>query len=50
MFFRCSSLKELNLPNNFNNDTDMLFKFNGYSEHLRNKIREQYKNLDEGAF
>ncbi len=49
MFFRCSSLKELNLPN-FNNDTDMLYMFNGCSEQLRNKIRTQYKNLNEYAF
>ena len=49
MFFRCSSLKELNLPN-FNNDTDMLYMFNGCSEQLRNKIRTQYKNLNECAF
>ena len=51
MFYRCLSLKELNL-NNFNtiNVTNMSYMFIGCSDELKNKIRNQYKNLRNEAF
>jgi len=40
MFYRCSSLKELNLSNfNTNNATDMYGMFNGCSNELKLKIK-----------
>ena len=51
MFFRCSSLKELNL-NNFNtkNVTDMCGIFSGCLDELKLKIKSQFKNFKEEAF
>ena len=51
MFFRCSSLKELNLNNfNTNNVTSMNSMFYGCSNDLIMKIKTQYKNIKEEAF
>ena len=51
MFYRCSSLKELNL-NNFNtsNVTDMYYMFSDCSNEFKMKIKVKYKNLKEEAF
>ena len=46
IFYRCSSLKELNLFNfNTNNATNMNHMFLECSDELKNKIREQFKNI-----
>ena len=46
MFYRCSSLKELNISNfNTNNVTDISHMFDGCSCELKQKIKEQNKNL-----
>ena len=46
MFHGCSSLKELNLSNfNTNNVTDMSWMFFGCSDELKNKIKQQNKNI-----
>ena len=46
MFFRCSSLEELDLSNfNFNNVYDVDYMFYGCSDKLKNKIKEQNKNI-----
>ena len=51
MFYRCSSLKELNLNNfNTNNVTDMSYMFNGCLDELKLKIKSQFKNFKEEAF
>ena len=51
MFYRCSSLKELNLNNfNTNNVTSMWAMFNGCSDELKKKIKTKYKNIREKAF
>ena len=51
MFYGCSSLKEINLSNfNTNNVTDMGGMFCGCSDDIKNKIREQIKNIKEEAF
>ena len=51
MFFRCSSLKELNLINfNTNNVTNMKAMFSGCSNELIMKIKKQNKNIKEEAF
>ena len=51
MFYRYSSLKELNLSNfNVNNVTDILGMFSGCSDQFQNKIKTQYKNIEEQAF
>ena len=51
MFWRCSSLKELNLSNfNTNNVTNMGYMFRGCSEQLKSKIKSEYKNIKEEAF
>ena len=45
MFHRCSSLTELNLSTfNINNLTNVDDMFNGCSDELKNKIKEQIKN------
>ena len=47
MFCGCSSIKELNLNNfNTNNVTDMSEMFNGCSDELKNKIKEQIKDIN----
>ena len=51
MFYECSSLKEINLSNfNTNNVTNMYGSFHGCSDEIKNKIREQIKNIKEEAF
>ena len=51
MFHRCEALKELNLSNFiFNNSNNVENMFSGCSEELKNKIKEQYKNIKENAF
>ena len=51
MFYGCSSLKELNLSNfNTNNVTDMFSMFYKCTEQLKNKIKSEYKNIEEVAF
>ena len=46
MFCRCFSLKELNLSNfNTNNVTNMSDMFFGCADELKNKIKEQNKNI-----
>ena len=51
MFYGCSSLKEINLSNfNTNNVTYMEGMFWGCSDDIKNKIREQIKNIKEDAF
>ena len=51
MFFKCSSLKELNLNNfNTNNVRDMNYMFSGCSNELVMKIKRQYKNIKKEAF
>ena len=51
MFDGCSSLKELNISNfNTNNVTNMNGMLSGCSEQFPNKIRAQYKNIEEEAF
>ena len=46
MFSGCSSLKELNLSNfHINNVIDINGIFNGCSDELKNKIKEQNKNI-----
>ena len=51
MFFRCLSLKELNLNNfNTNNVTYMDSMFYGCSNELIIKIKTEYKNIKEEAF
>ena len=44
MFYKCSSLNELNLSNfNTNNVTNMKDMFSGCSDELKNKIQESNK-------
>ena len=51
IFFRCSSLKELNLNNfNTNNVTNMICMFYGCLDELKLKIKSQFKNFKEEAF
>ena len=51
MFWKCSSLKELDLSNfNTNNVIYISFMFDGCSAQFQNKIRDQYKNIEEEAF
>ena len=51
MFYGCSALKELNISNfNTNNVTDMRRMFAGCSNQFQNKIRVQYKDIEEEAF
>ena len=51
MFSWCSSLKEINMPNfNINNVFKMFRMFSGCSDDIKNKIREQFKNLKEKDF
>ena len=51
MFYKCSSLKELNLSNfNTNNVTYMRCMFSGCPDELKLKIKSQYKNFQETAF
>ena len=46
MFYKCSSLIELNLTNfNTNNVTHMIWMFNGCPDTLIKKIKKQNKNL-----
>ena len=46
IFYRCSSLKELNFSNfNTNNTTNINHMFLECSDELKNKIREQFKNI-----
>ena len=46
IFYRCSSLKELNFSNfNTNNTTYINHMFLECSDELKNKIREQFKNI-----
>ena len=48
MFSGCSSLKELKLFNFLmDNDIDMNFIFSGCSNELKNKIKEQNKNINK---
>ena len=51
MFCKCSSLKELNLNNfNTNNVSRLIYMFSGCSNGLKNKIKNQYKNIPPAAF
>ena len=51
MFFRCSSLKELNLNNfNFNDRQNMDRMFSGCSQELKMKINKKYKKIKCQAF
>ena len=51
MFWGCSSLKEINLSNfNINNVSYMRGMFDGCSDDIKNKIREQIKNIKKEAF
>ena len=51
MFSGCSSLKEINLSNfTINNLTDMYRMFSRCSDDIKNKVREQIKNIKEKAF
>ena len=51
MFYRCYSLKELNLSNfNTNNVTNMNYMFYACSTQFQNKIIAQYKNFKSEAF
>ena len=51
MFYGCSILKELNLSNfNTNNATNMSCMFYKCPNQFQNKIRAQYKNIEEEAF
>ena len=51
MFFRCTSLKELNLSNfNINNVTNIRNMFCQCLRQLQKKIRVQYKNITKEAF
>jgi len=46
MFYKCSSLTELNLDNfSINNETYITDMFNGCSAELKRKIKTKYKNL-----
>ena len=46
MFHGCSSLKQINFNNfNTNNVTNMSYMFDGCSNELKNKIKEQNKNI-----
>ena len=51
MFYRCSSLKKLNLNNfNTNNVTNMNHMFRGCSDDLKRKIKSENKNIKDEAF
>ena len=51
MFFRCSSLKQINLINfNTNNVTNMNRIFSGCSDDLKMKIKSENKNIKDEAF
>ena len=51
MFNECLSLKELNLEKFYTNRVvDMIAMFERCSEELREKIKEQYKNIRKDAF
>ena len=50
MFYGCSSLQDINL-NNLNFDKYNMFEmFHGCSENLKNKVKKQFKNLNEDFF
>ena len=51
MFWRCSSLTELNLSNfNIKSETNMSYMFVRCPDELKLKIQSQYKNFKESAF
>ena len=51
MFYKCSSLKKLDLSNfNTNNVLNMKSMFDGCSEQIKKQIKAQYKNIKEEAF
>ena len=51
MFHGCELLKELNISNFvFNNSNNVAFMFSLCPEELKNKIKEQHKNIGEYAF
>ena len=51
MFWRCSSLKELNLDNFYiNNETDIDSMFLECSDELIMKIKTQYQNIKKKDF
>ena len=51
MYDNCILLEELNLSNfNINNLTNMRGMFYGCSDQFHNKIRAEYKNIEEEAF
>ena len=51
MFCDCTSLKKINFNNNFNiNDYIANNTFRGCSAELQNKIKEQFKNINENVF
>jgi surface protein len=51
MFYKCKSLKEINLNNfNTNNVIHMLGMFFGCSEEIKLKIRAHIKIINERAF
>ena len=51
MFFKCWSLKELNLNNfNTNNVTNMRWMFSKCFNDLKRKIKSENKNIKDEAF
>ena len=51
MFYRCSSLKELNLNNfNTNNVTNMSGMFSKCSEELKLKLKSKFNEFKDEAF
>ena len=51
MFKGCSSLKSIKFNDAFNFDNIKVFSmFDGCPDELKNKIRNQFKNIDENAF
>ena len=51
MFYKCSSLKELNLNNfNTNNVTNVRCMFEGCSNVLKINIKSENKNIKDEAF
>ena len=51
MFYKCSSLKELNLTNfNTDNVTNMWAMLSGCSDSLKMKIKSENKNIKDEAF
>ena len=46
MFYECKALEQLNIFNfKTNNETDMRWMFDGCTDDLKKKIKEQNKNI-----